>query len=60
MARKSATHQPSLLDWEPPSVTPSPTIMIELQRLLTGLMGEIGQALVNVASGEDSREQDNS
>jgi hypothetical protein len=59
MARKSATHQPSLLDWEPPRVTPCPTSMIELQGLLTGLMGEIGQKLVNVRSREGSHEQDN-
>jgi hypothetical protein len=60
MARKSAVHQPSLLDWKPPDVTLCPSCIAELRSLLAGLMGEIGQTLVAVESREGDHEQDNS
>jgi hypothetical protein len=59
MARQSANHQPSLLDWEPPRVTPCPASMIEMQGLLAVLMGEIGQTFVAIESRESDDEQDN-
>jgi hypothetical protein len=59
MARKSTNHQPSLLDWEPPRVTPYPASMIEMQGLLAVLMGEIGQTFVAIVSRESDDEQDN-
>jgi hypothetical protein len=59
MARKSANHQPSLLDWEPPLVTPCPANMIEMQGLLAVLMGEIGETFVAIESRESNDEQDN-
>lgn len=58
MARKSTIHQPSLFDVEPPCVTPCPTRMIELRRLLECLMREIAQTLIDVTSAEGSHEQD--
>jgi hypothetical protein len=58
MARKSAMHQPSLFDAEPPCVTPCPPRMNELRGLLEALMREIAQTLVNVRSGEVVHEQD--
>jgi hypothetical protein len=59
MARRSATHQPSLFDAEPPRVTPCPKRMIELRGFLECLMREIAQTLTNVRSGKDGHEQDN-
>lgn len=59
MARKSPIHQPSLLDWEPPCVTPCPASMIQMQGLLAVLMGEIGETFVAIESRESDDEQDN-
>jgi hypothetical protein len=58
MARKSAAHQPSLFDTEPPHMTPCPTRMIELRVVLEALMREIAATLVNSRNGEGVHEQD--